>query len=201
MVEADKYLQLAMRIKSFTIATIGGDGRPDTRIIDLMLYESGEIYFLTARGKNFYRQLMAQQFVSMTGMSDNWEMVTLRGKVKQVDRKYIRKMFAANPSMNDMYPGQSADILEAFALVEGQGEIFDLHDVPIYRAEFVIGNPREVYKKGFVITGACTECGLCAEICPQQCIESGMPYIIRRAQCLHCGYCAEQCPAGAIERM
>ena len=41
-------------IHSTTIATIGADGHPQTRVIDMMLYDERGVYFLTARGKAFY---------------------------------------------------------------------------------------------------------------------------------------------------
>jgi len=195
------YKKLVMEIKSFAIATIGEDGRPDSRIIDLMMEQDGLLFFLTARGKNFYRQLAAQQFISMTGMTKNYEAVTIRGKVKPVSREYLKTMFEKNPSMNDMYPGQSSAILEAFCLYEGQGEIFDLSDVPICRETFFIGNPQTVHQKGYLITDRCTGCGVCAGLCPQQCIDEGAPYTIRQSECLHCGWCSENCPSSAINRL
>jgi len=59
----------------------------------------------------------------------------------------------------------------------------------------------------------CTACGICAQICPVQCIwierarepETGRPrrypvsYYLDVSQCMGCGYCAEFCPFGAIK--
>lgn len=199
--ENKKYMELIRRIKSFSFATIDGDGLPDSRIIDVMFTEDDGIYFLTARGKNFYAQLMQQQFASITGMSDNWEAVTVRSRVKRIDRSYLERMFAENPSMHEMYPGESRSILEAFCLYEGQGELFDLSKVPIRRELFFIGNPAHIRRKGYVIKNDCTGCGLCAALCPQKCIDAGEPYVIRQQECLHCGYCAQECPADAIEKL
>lgn len=44
---------LVEQIHSTAIATIGSDGYPQTRIIDMMLYDENGIYFLTAKGKIF----------------------------------------------------------------------------------------------------------------------------------------------------
>ena len=53
------YLELLVEnIHSTTIATIGADGHPKTRVIDMMLYDEQGVYFLTAKGKAFYAQLM-----------------------------------------------------------------------------------------------------------------------------------------------
>ena len=55
----NEYLKLLVEgIHSTTIATIGADGHPQTRVIDMMLYDERGVYFLTAKGKAFYAQLM-----------------------------------------------------------------------------------------------------------------------------------------------
>lgn len=49
------YLELLVEnIHSTTIATIGADGHPQTRVIDMMLSDEQGVYFLTAKGKAFY---------------------------------------------------------------------------------------------------------------------------------------------------
>ena len=56
------YLELLVdEIHSTTVATIGSDGHPQTRIIDMMYYDEEGVYFLTATGKTFYDQLMEQR--------------------------------------------------------------------------------------------------------------------------------------------
>jgi NADH-quinone oxidoreductase subunit I len=58
----------------------------------------------------------------------------------------------------------------------------------------------------------CTACGICARVCPTQCIwieratdEKGRPmarpagFWIDATICMSCGYCAEYCPFGAIK--
>ena len=59
----------------------------------------------------------------------------------------------------------------------------------------------------------CTACGVCAQICPPQCIwierakdpDTGRPrrypvkYTINTSVCMGCGYCAEFCPFDAIK--
>src|SRR5579884_4310090 len=58
----------------------------------------------------------------------------------------------------------------------------------------------------------CTSCGICAKVCPPQCIwivrtsdEHGKPipepkeFYIDASICMSCGYCAEYCPFDAIK--
>ena len=64
MTKTDYLKLLVDEIHSTTVATIGADGHPQTRIIDMMYYDKEGIYFLTAKGKEFYAQLMEQQYFS-----------------------------------------------------------------------------------------------------------------------------------------
>ena len=58
---------LQKEIHAAAFATLAEDGRPEVRIIDIMLYDGHSLYFLTAKGKAFYRQLIEQKFVAITG--------------------------------------------------------------------------------------------------------------------------------------
>ena len=54
------YLKLLVEsIHSTTIATIGADSHPQTRVIDMMLWDEQGVYFLTAKGKAFYAGILA----------------------------------------------------------------------------------------------------------------------------------------------
>lgn len=188
-------------IKDVAFATVDEDGEPQVRIIDVMLVDDDKLYFCTARGKDFYSQLTADGRVAVTGMNDKYQMVRLSGEAKKVEgqEEWIDEIFDNNPSMNDIYPGDSRYILEPFCIDNGRLEFFDLGREPIFRETFVLGETLET-GKGFFISEDCIECGRCARSCPQKCIEEGSPYRIQQAHCLHCGLCRENCPAGAIKR-
>ena len=82
-----EYLRLLVdEIHSTTVATIGLDGHPQTRIIDMMYYDGDGVYFLTAKGKAFYDQLMEQQYVSISATKDKIA-ISLRGKVKNIGKR------------------------------------------------------------------------------------------------------------------
>lgn len=61
---------LVEEIHSTTVATIGADGHPQTRVIDMMHYDEAGVYFLTAKGKAFYDQLMEQGYIAVSATKD-----------------------------------------------------------------------------------------------------------------------------------
>lgn len=195
---AEKCLQILREIKDTAFATVDADGMPQIRIIDIMIAKNEKIYFCTARGKDFFHQLMSNGQVAITGMNRKYQMIRLTGKAHKLNerKKWIDRIFEENPSMNTVYPGDSRYILEAFCIDNGNVEFFDLGQSPIIRESFKLGNS-DLKKKGFKISDACIKCGKCERSCPQKCIKN---FCINQNNCLHCGLCFEVCPVGAIKR-
>lgn len=44
-------------------------------------------------------------------------------------------------------------------------------------------------------------CQICWVLCPDACIEQGMPPTVDLTYCKGCGICAEECPSDAIEML
>ena len=195
------YLKLLVdEIHSTTVATIGSDGHPQTRIIDMMYYDEEGVYFLTAKGKAFYAQLMEQQYVAISA-TKNKIAVSLRGKVKNIGKKNLDIMFEKNPYMKKIYPGDAKDAIDVFRLYEAQGEYFDISNPSnIVRDTITIGET-EAVQTGYYIGKDCIGCKLCYSVCPQKCIDiSSVPVTINQNHCLHCGRCVEICPKQCIEK-
>ena len=215
--DAQSCLYILRGIKDVAFATVNDEGKPEVRIIDVMIVEQNKLYFCTGRGKDYYRQLLKHPDVAVTGLNKDFQMVRLSGKAEKLadQRQWIDRIFEENPVMNGVYPGESRYVLEPFCISKGELEFFDLGKSPIYRESFVFGGeealdealqekgkeaiscraPRE---KGFLITDACIGCGKCMRGCPQQCITKGTPFLIHQENCLHCGLCFENCPVQAI---
>jgi len=75
---------LMEEIRDLCFAT-SEDDKPAVRIIDLMDIRGDSIYFLTARGKHFYKQLMKNTEVAISGMNKDYISVRVRGSAKQAD--------------------------------------------------------------------------------------------------------------------
>lgn len=87
------YLKLLVEsIHSTTIATIGADSHPQTRVIDMMLWDEQGVYFLTAKGKAFYAQLMEQGFIALSATKDKIS-ISLRGKIRNIGSEKLDEIF------------------------------------------------------------------------------------------------------------
>ena len=135
-----KYLKtLVEDIHSTTVATIGADGHPQTRVIDIMLYDEKGVYFLTAKGKVFYEQLMEQQYIAISATKDKMA-ISLRGQVKNIGYEKLDAIFEKNTYMQKIYPDDTRSALQVFCLYEAEGEYFDISDPShIVRESIVIG--------------------------------------------------------------
>lgn len=189
---------LVEKIHSTAVATVNAQGRPVNRIIDMMLEKDGKLYFLTAKGKEFYEQLMDQCYVSIVGLKDQAS-ISLHGTIRNIGKQYLNEIFEKNPYMKEIYPDDRRDPLEVFELYEGEGEYFDISMTPIVRESFVIGNKKSS-QHGYIIQDHCIGCGKCLDVCPQNCIEAGIPYQINERHCVHCGACVQVCSYHAIEK-
>lgn len=189
-------LQILREIKDLAFATVDEKGMPRNRIIDAMIVEDEKLYFCTARGKNFYKELLLNGNVAITGLNSKYQMVRLSGIAKKIEEdrdEWIDRIFLENSSMRNVYKRGSRFILEAFYIDEGNIEFFDLGKDPIYREALTLGDAI-TEEKGFYITDDCVRCNRCLQICPQSCIVEGKPYVIIEENCLHCGLCYEICP-------
>ena len=184
-------------------ATVDEEGAPQIRNISAIHYEKDGMYFFTARGKNFCKELLEDGRVQILGCTKYKEMIRVSGKVDQISQeeqeKWINCIFEEQPYLANVYPGDTRKIGIVFALKNAEVEYFNLGVNPIFRETYTMGT-YVADKKGFEITDQCIGCGKCEKVCPQKAIEKGSPYRIIQEHCLHCGNCEEHCPKKAIVR-
>lgn len=184
-------------------ATVDAEGAPQIRNISAIHYEPDALYFFTARGKNFCRELQEDGRVQILCYTKYKEMIRLSGRAYAVaeeeQKVWMDRIFEEQPYLANVYPGDTRDIGIIFCINQAQVEYFNLGVNPIFRETYLMGNGT-IEKKGYVITDQCVGCGTCLAHCPQRCIEEGVPYRIRQEHCLHCGSCLEHCPVNAVER-
>jgi len=206
MKNTDYFKLLTTEIHSVVIATVDKNGLPSSRVIDIMLYDEKGIYFLTAKGKFFYDQLISKPYVSLCGITSGKnsmkrKSLCITGAVKNIGINKLDKIFEVNPYMKEIYPTpESLTALEVFCMYKGQGFYFDLSKKPIIREDFSFGGIN-LKKYGYQISDNCNSCGLCLTKCPQDCIETGKPFKIIQKNCLHCGNCMEICPVNAVLKL
>ena len=65
---ANDYLRFIVDvIHSTVVATVDSDGLPVTCVIDMMYADENGLYFLTAKGKNFYQRLKDNGYLALSG--------------------------------------------------------------------------------------------------------------------------------------
>ena len=149
------YLKLLVdEIHSTTVATIGSDGHPQTRIIDMMYYDEEGVYFLTAKGKAFYDQLMEQQYVAIEVF---W--------LYEAQGEYFDISNPSNIVRDTITIGKTEAVQTGYFIGKEcigcklcysvcPQKCIDISSVPVT-----------------INHNHCLHCGRCAEICPKQCIE------------------------------
>lgn len=204
---ASKYLKcLQEEIHTAVAATADDNGLPVTCAIDIMDSDENGLYFLTAKGKGFYKRLKKERYIALTGIKGNGTMtsaaISVRGKVQEVGAAFLPRLFEKNSYMNEIYPTkQSQQALTVFCLYKGSGEWFDLSKKPIERDFFTFGGDRHK-RNGYIITDTCIGCRSCETVCPQSCIDfSEGKAMIRQENCLRCGNCMNICSQKAVIRM
>lgn len=196
-------------------ATVDSDGAPQIRNISAIHYETDAIYFLTARGKNFCKELQEDGRVQILCYTKYKEMIRMSGRAYEVSDDELIKwrdmIFEEQPYLANVYPQDTREICTIFCIDKADIEYFNLGVNPIFREIYHMGDDiidkseeaenRKGSGKGYYITDTCIGCGNCLSRCPQRCIDEGKPFSIRQNNCLHCGACFENCPVQAIQRV
>lgn len=199
---AETCLQKLKLCGVLSFATVDKNGAPQIRCISAIHYESDALSFFTARGKAFCDELLSDGRVQILAYTRFKEMIRLSGRAvpAEAQEKMINTIFAEQPYLTNVYPGETRNIGIIFELKDFTIEYFNLGVKPIFRETYTVGQ-EQAKEKGYRITDACIGCGICLEHCPQRCIVLGERYAIQPEHCLHCGACYENCPVKAVEKL
>lgn len=151
--QVKEYFELIVKeIHTVVAATTDEDGFPHTCAIDIMDFDEHGLYFLTARGKNFYSRLKNKEFLAFTGIKGKDTMssaaLTIRGKVRELGSGKVKELFDKNPYMYEIYPDEASQkVVSVFQIYAGSGDWFDLSQKPIVTDKFVFGKEDECLKR------------------------------------------------------
>ena len=139
-----------------SFATVDKNGAPQIRCISAIHYEPDSLYFFTARGKAFCDELLTDGRVQILAYTRFKEMIRLSGKAvpAQNQEEKIHTIFAEQPYLANVYPGETRNIGIIFELRDFTIEYFNLGVKPIFRESYAVGQA-ETEKKGYRITDAC----------------------------------------------
>lgn len=88
----------------------------------MMLLDDKDIYFLTAKGKAFYAQLMEQGYIALSAAKGKVS-VSLRGKIRNIGKEKLEEIFEKNTYMQSIYPSDTRDALASSPLLVIAGHI------------------------------------------------------------------------------
>ncbi|MDE6531380.1 MAG: 4Fe-4S binding protein [Lachnospiraceae bacterium] len=202
--DAKTCLQKLQYVGVLAFATVDEYGAPQIRNISAIHYEPQAMYFFTAKGKAFCKELLADGRVQVLGYTKYKEMIRLSARAipapESDQKKWIDTIFSEQPYLSNVYPGDTRNLAGiVFQITDAEIEYFNLGVNPIFRENYTIGSSHITFK-GYQIGESCISCGTCLNNCPQRCIEPGNHYQIKQEHCLHCGNCFEVCPVKAVEK-
>ncbi len=139
----DEFLQLIVdSFQSVVFGTVDQNGDPHTNVADIEVRDGDWLIFSTTYQKAFYNRLKNHPRISITALKGNETLdsvgFTLDGVAEEVDEKYLDKIFAARPEMQQISANHSErrSILRPFAITPLVGSIYDLRQQPIFQKGF-----------------------------------------------------------------
>lgn len=113
--------------RAVAFATVEG-GKPKIRVFEIMKQQENTLYFVTAPGKEVYKQLQENPNVEILAMKGN-VFVRIAGQVAfDVDDTTAREIYAANPVLPRLY--KTYTDLVYFRLPVATLDYYDLTPTP-----------------------------------------------------------------------
>lgn len=139
----DEFLSLIVNsFQSVVFGTVDKNGDPHTNVADIELKEGNKLIFSTTYQKAFYQRLKYHPRISITALKGDETLdsvgFTLDGIAKEVDTKYLDRIFVVRPEMKQISANYSErrSILRPFAITPLRGSVYDLRQQPIFQKAF-----------------------------------------------------------------
>lgn len=121
--EVMRILQEQMKVAVF--ATVDENNKPHARHAHIGVANEQGVFFMTHPSTNFYSQLMTNQNVAITGMSEQGyliQVIRIEGKIRKVDKGLLKDLLKDNPYVKHIYPDESErQGSQVFQLYQGEG--------------------------------------------------------------------------------
>lgn len=98
----EKAFEFLKTNKEVAFATVE-DCKPKIRVFQIMKQDGHTLYFVTAPGKEVYRQLQKNPNIEILAMRDNVSVRVAGQAVFNVDDKTAQEIYAANPVLPRLY--------------------------------------------------------------------------------------------------
>ena len=202
---------------SFT--TVNEACEPVARIAHLRGFDEDGIYFMTMFTKDFYKHLIANPRIAISGLCADTKVshdeggapvfaggyaIRMTGTVKQVSNdELVRKN---NPIFDFCIKDQEKyKAMVVMCICSGRGDIFDYdfakvnRDTKMERTYFAFNGESPHYKGLRIDQDRCTSCGICRAKCSFSAISvQDKLYTVNENRCDECGDCLVNCPSDAI---
>lgn len=110
-------------MKVAVFATVDAEGKPHSRPMYIGVANELGVFFMTNRETACYHQLMADNHLSITAMTEEdylIQLIRMEGRAKPVSPRHLQELLQENPYVDYVYPDSEAqENIQVFQLYEG----------------------------------------------------------------------------------
>ncbi|HFI0466782.1 TPA: pyridoxamine 5'-phosphate oxidase family protein [Streptococcus suis] len=123
--ELKQMMDILEGMKVGIFATVDQTGTPHARPIHITAATEEGIFFMTGSETHFYQQLMGDERVALTALSEEdylIQVIRIEGKARPANQELLDKVFADNPYVQHVYKDEeSRKTMQIFQIYEGKG--------------------------------------------------------------------------------
>ncbi|HFI2447862.1 TPA: pyridoxamine 5'-phosphate oxidase family protein [Streptococcus suis] len=146
--ELKQMMDILEGMKVGIFATVDQTGTPHARPIHITAVTEEGIFFMTGSETHFYQQLMGDERVALTALSEEdylIQVIRIEGKARPASQELLDKVFADNPYVQHVYKDEeSRKTMQIFQIYEGKGFYHSLTQGHKYVFELGEGLPQEM---------------------------------------------------------